>query len=49
MLPHMTLLETATEVGGWQPVNYAIGISVFILLIALMVLLQGFGAGRPHS
>jgi hypothetical protein len=45
MLAHMTLLESV----AFQPINFAIGGSVFLLLVALMAILHGFGASRPQS
>ena len=45
MLAFMTLLETT----GYQPVNIAVGVAVFVILATLMALLHGFGADRPHS
>jgi hypothetical protein len=45
MLAVMTLLEAT----GFQPINFAIGGSVFLLLVTLMAVLHGFGASRPHS
>lgn len=41
----LTLLEAAP----WQPVNFAIGIVTFLVLVLLMAALHGFGASRPHS
>jgi len=40
----LTLLQSE-----YQPVNIAIGVAVFLTLVALMTLLHGFGASRPHS
>jgi 3-polyprenyl-4-hydroxybenzoate decarboxylase len=44
-----SLLETAHHVGGPLPVNIAIGVIVFLILVGAMALLHGFGASRPHS
>ncbi len=43
------LLETAHHVSGPLPINVAIGVIVFLILVAAMLLLHGFGASRPHS
>jgi hypothetical protein len=45
MLAVMTLLETT----GYAPINIAVGVAVFVLLVTLMAVLHGFGASRPHS
>ncbi len=37
------------EAGGWAPVNWAIGIAVFVILLILMSIVHGVGASRPHS
>nr|NLI49467.1 hypothetical protein [Propionibacterium sp.] len=43
------LLETVHHANGPLPVNIAIGVVVFLILVAAMAILHGFGAGRPHS
>ena len=43
--PMNFLLESANHV----PVNIAIGVIVFLILVGAMALLHGFGASRPHS
>lgn len=42
--PMLTLLES-----GWQPINIAIGVATFLVLVLAMAALHGFGASRPHS
>ncbi len=41
----LNLLEAAAP----TPINVAIGLSVFVVLLLLMAILHGFGASRPHS
>lgn len=41
----MTVLETA----GYEPINIAVGVSVFVALLLLMAIVHGVGHSRPHS
>ncbi|SMO39470.1 hypothetical protein SAMN06266982_10221 [Propioniciclava tarda] len=46
MLAPMTLLESSSH---FAPINIAVGVAVFILLVVLMLIVHAFGSSRPHS
>lgn len=45
----LAVMQFLLESSAVQPINVTIGVVVFVVLLAAMAALHGFGAGRPHS